>query len=339
LWRSCGVSSSGGVARAAAPPLLPPPHGSRSRRDAGGVSARKVWRLDLLEFITVIDVEEAERGIRTGLPAAGLVEGRDYELTVRSAHGDMPTLSALVDAAVSEGTDLILTLSTPTLQAALQRARGLPIVFTFCADPVAAGAGKSAEDHLPNVTGVASASAYEDVLALIRECLPSARRLGTLFVPAEVNSVFSRDRVADAAPKYGFELVSLASNTTSEVPDATLALPSHHIHAVCQIGSNQTPAAFASIALPAQRAKMPVFAFLTSDFDQGATAVIARDYFDAGQQVAGLAARIMHGESPAGIPFQPIRKTRTLVNLDLARAAGLSIPPAVLARADVVTGR
>jgi len=324
---------------AAASALLLLSDTSGSRREAGGVSRGKRWKLDLLEFITVIDVEEAERGIRTGLPEAGLVEGRDYELTVRSAHGDMPTLSALVDAAMGDGADIILTLSTPTLQAALQRARGVPIVFTFCADPVAAGAGKSAEDHLPNVTGVASASAYEDVLALIRECMPSARRLGTLFVPAEVNSVYSRDRIADAAPKYGFELVSLASNTTSEVPDATLALLSQHIDAVCQVGANQTTAAFASIALPAQRAKMPVFGFLTSDFDQGATAVIASDYFDAGQQVARLAARIMHGESPAGMPFQPIRKRRTLVNLALARAAGLTIPPAVVARADVVTGR
>src|SRR5262249_38160355 len=132
---------------------------------------------------------------------------------------------------------------------------------------------------------------------------------------------------------------SLASNTTAEVADATLALLAQNVDAVCQGGSTQTTAAFASIALPAQRAKMPVFGFLTSDFDQGATAVIARDYFDAGQQVAGLAARIMHGESPSGIPFQPIRKTRTLVNLALARAAGLSIPPAVIARADVVKGR
>src|SRR5207247_1850111 len=82
----------------------------------------KTWKLDLLEYVDVPDVEEAERGIRAGLEAAALVDGRDYSLTERSAQGDMPTLSTLVDAAVNAGTDLLFTLSTPTLQAALARA-------------------------------------------------------------------------------------------------------------------------------------------------------------------------------------------------------------------------
>ncbi len=110
--------------------------------------------------------EDAHRGIVDGFEKAGLVEGRDFELEVRNAQGDMPTLSALVDAALTEGTDLLMTLSTPTLQAAIARGQGKPIVFTFCASGIAAGAGKSDTDHLPNVTGVPSASPYAELLAV-----------------------------------------------------------------------------------------------------------------------------------------------------------------------------
>ena len=66
----------------------------------------------------------------------------------------MATVSALIDAALSEHADLIVTFSTPTLQAALQRARSVPIVFTYVSSAVAAGAGASDTDHLANVTGV-----------------------------------------------------------------------------------------------------------------------------------------------------------------------------------------
>ena len=294
------------------------------------------WKIDVLEYVNVLDVEEAERGIRTGLAEAGLVDGRDFELTVRNAQGDMATLSALADAALTDGAELLFTLSTPTLQATMQRARDVPIVFTFVADAVAAGAGRSNEDHLPNVTGVPTGAAYEEMLTLIRQSMPEAKRLGTLFVPAEVNSEYNKTQIERAAPRYGFELVSVPVNTSSEVADAALSLLTRRIDAICQAGSNLTTAAFASIAEPARRAGIPVFGFLSSDARNGAVLVAARDYFDGGRTAGVLAARIMRGESPKGIPFQPLQSMRILANPAAARDVGLTIPQAILDRAVVI---
>jgi ABC-type uncharacterized transport system substrate-binding protein len=276
--------------------------------------------------------------MRAGLRDAGLVEGRDYELSVRNAQGDMATLTAMVDAALSSGADLLLTTSTPTLQAALRRGREVPIVFTFVADAVAAGAGRSNEDHLPNVTGVPTAGAHDQMIDLVRECLPGARRIGTLFVPGEVNSVYNKEKLEAAAARQGLEVVAVAVNTSSDVPDATLALLAQRVDVVCQGGSNLTAAAFASIARPAQRARVPVFGFLSGDIGNGAALVLARDYFDGGREAALLAARIMRGEHPATIPFRPLVETRLLVNLEAARAAGLAVPAPLLARASKVIG-
>jgi ABC-type uncharacterized transport system substrate-binding protein len=304
----------------------------------GPAALARTWNVNILEYVNVLDVEEGEQGIRAGLTEAGLVEGRDYRLTVRNAQGDMPTLSALVDAAVGDAADMLITLSTPTLQAALQRGRGLPIVFTFVADAIAAGAGRSNEDHLANVTGVPTTAAYEELLALVRECLPSARRLGTLYVPSEVNSVYNKDQVAAVAPRHGFELVVVAANTSAEVADATLSLLSRNVDAICQVGGNLTTAAFASIAQPAQRARVPVFGFLTSDARNGAAVVAARDYFDGGREAGLMAARIMRGENPAAMPFQPLRTTRIVINRAAARAARLALPETLLQRATDVIG-
>jgi ABC-type uncharacterized transport system substrate-binding protein len=296
----------------------------------------KKWRVDLIELNNVIDVEETEAGVLEGLPAAGLVKGRDYETTIRNAQGDMATLNSLVDAALAEKTDLLITFSTPTLQAAIQRARQVPIVFTYLASPTAAGAGKSDTDHLPNVTGVYFEVAFSEMFALIRECLPHVKTLGTLFVPSEVNTVFYRDRMQEAAEKAGLSLVTVPANTSAEVADAALALTTRKIDAICQLPGNLTAAGFPSIARAAERARLPVFAFQTSQLRTGASVVVARDYYDSGRAAAALAVRVMRGERPASLPFRAMPKTRIMVNLAAARQVGLEVPPAVTSRAATV---
>src|SRR5690606_41982812 len=107
---------------------------------------------------------------------------RDYGVRVGNARGDMATGSAIIDAALSEGTDVLLTFSTPSLQAAIRRTSTVPIVFTVVADAVAPGAGTNDTDHLPNVTGVYLVGAYPELIDVIAEVMPNARRLGSLYV-------------------------------------------------------------------------------------------------------------------------------------------------------------
>ncbi len=203
------------------------PAGNRPAATPGGVT--KKWLINLVEFNNVSDVEEAEHGALVGLREAGLVEGRDYAVVIRNAQGDMGTVNSLIDAAITEGADLLITLSTPTLQAALQRARNLPIVFTY--------------------------------------------------------------------------------------------------------------ASFPSIAQAARRTKLPIFAFQSSQAHAGAIVVLARDYADGGREAGLLAARIMRGENPATIPFQGVKKTRLIVNLEAARSLGLALPPALIKQAEEVIGQ
>jgi len=302
----------------------------RGQRRGGAAAHRK--RVNMLAFISAVDSDECQHGMRDGL-AAELREGIDYELIVRNAQGDMPTLSSLVDAALGDGSDLILTLSTPTLQAAVQRVKSTPIVFSFSSNPLGAGAGTTYEQHVPNVTGIPTTAAYEEVLDLIRELVPGARRLGTLVVPSEVNSVYNVARVRELATQRGLELVSVAVNSSSEVSDAALALLAQSIDAVCQVPSNVTITGFASLALPAQRAHIPVFGFLTADAENGAVAVVARDYYESCKEAGALAARVLRGADPATIPFYEVESAKLMVNPKAARAAGIALPPELVTRA------
>src|SRR5262245_24725470 len=170
------------------------------------VGRGKKWRLAFIQYIQSPEVDEAEAGVRAGLKESGLVEGEDYEITVRNASGDMATMLALIDAAMQDRADMLVTFSTPTLQAAINKTSRVPVVFTFVTDPGAAGAGRSYVDHRANVTGVYTHAPCDAILDCVREFIPGVQRVGTLTVPAEVNSVYSHQLLLAAAKKRDIEV-------------------------------------------------------------------------------------------------------------------------------------
>jgi ABC-type uncharacterized transport system substrate-binding protein len=299
-------------------------------------TGKRMWRLALIQFIHAPEVEDAEAGFRAALKDSGLIEDADYQLVVRNANGDMSTLPAIIDTALGDGADMLVTFSTPTLQAAMNKTERVPIVFTFVADPVAAGAGRDYTKHRANVTGCYTHHACAEIIDCLRQCLPGVSRVGTLYVPAEVNSVFNRDMLVAAAAKQHIEVTALPLATASDVPDTATALCSRNIDAVIIAGGNLTLAAYPTIAAATRRARLPSFGSVTSQFEAGAAIVVARDYRDAGRQSAEIAARVMRGADPARIPFQPTSKTRLLINLPAARQCGLDVPASLLDRADEV---
>jgi ABC-type uncharacterized transport system substrate-binding protein len=311
-------------------------HRERAARKA--VEKKRLWKIAFVQYNDVIDVKDAEAGVFAGLSESGLVQGRDFEVKVLNAQGDMATVSALIDAAISDGSDLLVTFSTPTLQAALRRAQNVPVVFNYVASGIKAGAGKSNTDHAPNVTGVSLLPANDEALALLRTHFPKFRKLGTLYCPAETNMVYAKTALDEAAKRAGFELVYVPAETATDVPDAAAALMSRDIDAVLQIPGNLTASAFGSIGAAARRAQVPVFAFQKSQATSGAMVVIARDYRESGRHAAFLAARIMRGENPKDIPLEDFAKTNLIVNLDAARALDIHLPAALVQSAKEVIG-
>jgi ABC-type uncharacterized transport system substrate-binding protein len=295
------------------------------------------WNLHFVNYVEASHVEEAHDGFFKQFKELGMVDGRDYSMKVTNAQGDMASLMTLMDNAVTDRADLILTTSTPTLQAAIKRAENTPIIFTNVANPVLIGAGESFEKHLPNVTGICSLSDFEGMVRVVKECLPSARTIGTLFVPSEVNSVCYRDELVKAAEKAGMELISMSVSNSNEVAVAASSLAMRGIDAYCQISDSLCDTAFPGISRTAQNEKIPLFSFVTSlAVQQGAAIAVARDYRQGGRDLASLAVSFMQGASIRDIPIRYINKTIVTVNLKNAELCGLRIPDALLARADRV---
>ncbi len=288
-----------------------------------------------VQFFDVPIAEECRAGFVAGLPATGLRAGTDYVLTCKSAQGDIGALNTLLAGARDARPDVIVTSSTPAMQAAISHIRDIPVV-AINADPCGAGMGRSDTDHLPNFTGVALIGDCAGMAALIREIMPSTRRVGTVFSPAEDNSVLCREQFAAALAVQGMELLAQPAPTALEVPEAARALVMERPDLICQLADNASATAFPAVAAAARAARLPLFAFASDQAAQGAVLTYSRDCVDAGRMAAELAARILRGGQPRDLPVARNSRSLLIVNRRAAAGCGLMLPPAVLDRADTV---
>ncbi len=301
-----------------------------------GAETGRPWRLRLVHYQENEFSERCEEGLLDGLKQAGLVEGQDYNLRIYNAQGDMSTLSGIMNTIRTDRVDLLMVISTPSLQAALRQAGSdTRIVFTGVGDGVQAGAGKSETDHLPNVTGVTTRSDFAQMASVIKETLPDARRVGTLFTPAEINSVLYKDWFAEALKEQGLELVAVPVTQSADVPQSAAELLRQDIHVLAQVVDNLTRPGFGLIARRAARNNIPVYVFDSDQMKDGGVIAVACDYYQAGMEASEKALRILRGESPALIPFSNVQKVRLIINPGLAQKHNIRIPEPLRERAEV----
>ncbi|KJV06339.1 ABC transporter substrate-binding protein [Methylocucumis oryzae] len=292
------------------------------------------WKIKRLLYVESPPAEQALQGIDDGFKAAGLTSGKDFVLSDASAQADMTILSGIADTINSDGTELVMTLSTPTLETVLHKVKKLPIVFTFVADPVVAGAGKSDTEHLANVTGVYTLAPYKEMVALLKQYYPDFKKVGTLFTPGEDNSVYNKNVFVETAKQQGIEVVTLPVNSASELPNAALAIAAQPIDAWVQILDNQIVSGFTAITQAAARAKKPLLTFTESGVQQGAALAFTMDYYQAGFDAATKAAEVMRGKNPKDIAFSRPGKIRLIISEQHAQNLRLPMPADLLAKAD-----
>ena len=285
--------------------------------------------------------EWGEDAIKVGLQESDLKSGRDYEIKISSAQGDLATLPSLIDAAIDAKAKVIVALQDATLQAAVQRAKSIPIVFHLLSDPFAAGAGSSDSNHLPNVTGVYSPGFGDPEqtrrVDLIRRIAPKATRVGVLFSPEEQLSVALKDRLTNAAKKAGLQVTAVPVSNVGEVGTATQSLCSQKVGAI-ELFGNVAHAGFESLIKVANECRVPVFSPSPFEVLKGAVASFFPDFQEGGVEAGKMVARVLRGESPASMPFYRLKTTRLIVNPAGAGKAGITVPPEVVKQADTVVG-
>jgi len=227
----------------------------------------------------------------------------------------------------------MITSSTPALQSALARGRGTPIVFTMVSNPVIVKAGKSDTNHLPFVTGAYLDQPVTEMLEALKHCVPRVHHIGTVYTPAEINSVFDKEKLEKAARQAGFEFESVGITESGDISDAVTTLAGRHIDVLVQITDNLIASGFPALMSSARRSHLPVVTYSPTVADMGPMFIIARDYYDNGVESGQIAARVLRGESTADIPFLSVPKLNYVVNLKVAESYHVRIPQELVSKA------
>jgi putative ABC transport system substrate-binding protein len=297
---------------------------------------KDLFTIGLFQVDDAPTLNAVRKGFLSALEEAGLHDGVNIRMVIRNGMGSIPEVQRIAQEFVSSKVDLIVPLSTPCLQAALHSSSEIPIVFSSIANPFLAGAGRSVDDHLPNITGISSQGPIKESLAFIKQVLPGAKRIGTLWTPSELNSKFYLDLAKEGAKELDFEIVAVPINNKSEILLAAQVLMNKKIEVIYQISDNTINASFEAVSRVADENAVPLFGGALFSTSQGACAALGWDFFDMGFKAGEMAIRVKNGEKPAGIPIQYMSKVKLYLNLNAAAKQGVEFSEEILKQADEI---
>jgi putative ABC transport system permease protein len=299
----------------------------------GAAPQEKGVRIGLMQFTSHEVLDSARDGFIEELNRLGYHPGRNCTLILENAHGEMPTVNTIADKFAAEKLDVVIAISTQCTQAAVNKIKDRPVVFTAVANPFVIGAGKSETDHLPNLTGVYGEAPMGRTVEVVHTLMPGKLRLGTLWNPALVNSMVHVTNLRNALVAYpDLTLVETHVASTAEVHDAASALALKGIDVFLLCSDSTVFSALDSVLKVARARHIPVFVSNLERLEEGTLGTVGFDFATGGVQAAQLMHRILSGEKPATIPLEHYRQERFALNLDAARQFGLTVPDALRER-------
>ncbi|MCZ6605177.1 MAG: ABC transporter substrate-binding protein [Alphaproteobacteria bacterium] len=280
-----------------------------------------------------MNLDAVRDGVRDRLAEAGLSAGQNLRFEYYSAGADPARAAEIARAVVASGPDVIVAISTPSAAAAGAATNVIPIVFAAVEDPLVAGLVAKSR---ANVTGLSHGMPLVEHLALIREILPLARKIGVTYGSANKRAASALRELTAAAPEYGFEIVAAPVGDENEIASAMRGMVGA-VDAVLLLDDDDVAAAALDAVVDiAGQAALPVFATDPDMVAGGAVASVVLNYYDLGRQAGELVLRILDGEPPARIPVRRARATGLIVNPESAARMGIGLPASIIARANSI---
>jgi len=273
---------------------------------------------------------------RRGLRDLGWVEGKNLVIEYRWSEGRSDHLPALAADLVRARVDVIM-VSGPSAIAAAQKATDtIPIVFVLLVDPTPLGFVRSLAHPGGNMTGLASQ--YEELitkqLQLLKEALPNLSRVALLRHFEASPAILSA--AESAARSLGLVARTLTVTRTEEFEAAFLTARSERVDAVQVLPSPYLGAHRAHIIELAARHRLPAFYELGLYVRDGGLMSYGPSSDDLYGRSASYVDRILKGARPGDLAVERPARFELVINRKTAAALGLTLPPALLARADEV---
>jgi len=271
--------------------------------------------------------------LKQGLEDLGWIDGRNFEIKARWG-GEPDRVQASAKELVGLPCEVIIARSTPVTAAVLKETRTIPVVFAIVVDPVGSGFVQSVARPGGNVTGFQN---YEFTmvgkwLQMLEEIAPHVRRNAYIYNPTTAPPGFLR-ALDTVAPSVSVQLVATPVQSSAEIDVAFAELVRERGAGLMMVPDIFNTANHTQIIALAAKHGLP--AMYPHRFND-ALVTYGPDTPDLFRRAASYVDRILRGEKTGELPVQAPIKYELIINLKVAKALGLEVPPTLLARADEV---
>jgi len=295
----------------------------------------RVYRIGVIDlggpYAQVVD------GLREGLRDLGLQEGKQYALLIRDTAVDLQAVDGLAKALEADGVDVLLTAGSSVTLAAMKATRRVPIVFHSGVDPVTIGLVENFRKPGGRLTGLTSQS--RDLgpkrLEILKEIVPTIRRVA-VFYNANSPTQNSLRAIREAAQGLKIQLVERQVRSIDELHASLRALRPGEVDAIFYMGDAMVSSQAQTTIAVANAKRLPTMYWELGTVRMGALASYGVSYRTIGHQAATYVQRVLLGAKPGDLPVERIDRFHLALNLKTAKAIGVTIPKAVLDRADEV---
>jgi len=276
-------------------------------------------------------------GLRDGLKELGLEEGKQIIFHIRDLRGDRELVESAARGLESEQVDLIYSVTTSVTIAVKQATRTVPVVFYAGDDPVRFGLVQSLGKPGGRFTGINSRITLlmAKRLELLKEMIPALRRIAYFYDPRNPLAQKVTEAQREAARKLNVRLIERQVSSVEALRTGLADLRPGEVDALAYVDAlvvSQT-----DMVIDAARTKrLATMVPDSASVAKGALASYGVSYYTAGRLAAKQVRRILQGSNPSDLPVEQMDRLHFAINLGTANALGLTIPQAVLMRADEV---
>jgi putative ABC transport system substrate-binding protein len=279
--------------------------------------------------------------LRQALYEHGYVEGQNIVIEVRSADGKVERFQELAIELVRLGLDLIVATNSLAARAVQQATSTIPIVVAVMGDPVGDGLVGSLARPGGNITGLTflGPQLLPKRLALLKEALPTLSRVAALWHPGAYGERTMNEMMREtevAARILGVQLLLVAVQGPDDLDGAFSMIAGERADALVVFPSPMLFTDRRRIIDLATRYRLPSMAMGKEFVELGGLIAYGTSIADLHRRAATYVDKILKGAKPADLPVEQPTKFELAINLRTAKVLGLTIPDAVLARADEV---
>ena len=306
---------------------------------AAPVLARDAAKMPLVGVLRINTPATNEPGatmLRKALAELGDVDSHNLHLEFRLAEGHAERYPAMAERLVRDGASVIIAYGVPPVRAAQNATTTIPIV-AVAYDLVDAGFIKSLAKPGGNITGVSilSPELATKKLDILKEIVPAARRFGVLTEPA-LGSLKWRLAIADSAHILGVELQTIDVTGPADFASAFASFRAGGAEAII-LANTATQFSFPKeLGALIRQERLPAIGEFRHMAEAGCVASYGYSLSELYAIVAALTDKLLKGARPAETPAHQPTKFDFVINQQTARAMGIELPPALLARADEV---